>query len=472
MKSFVSIILVIVFVACSSDGTSPTGENDQGESGYFAVTGSYSTSFQLPILEFVKKSVSPLPDHFVKVEEQIRRADEVAALIDKERPESVFTTGDNNYKAGCHSTIDINIGRLYHRYIGNYTGGYGKGASTNRFFPILGNHDVLVYEAYLVRNGLSITLGHYGSDGDETDTYRFSKESWVQSLRSLLGSEESSETLIQSLIDGNLFDSRSVSLDDGSTGTAYWPKRAIVLSDLNEKQQTAIKNAIKNLIGNTSVQDSVIESLAEQLLYQDFNVYCILEEDIGPTFPYVKYFTLPGNERYYKVSKEHDGTKVDFFVLNINITFNSLTGHEPDGNTRGSAQYQWFVREAAASSANFKIALVHDEPYTSFEGNNDTVIGWNLEKYMDVVLSGDIQAYERHSIRTEHGKAWFLSVGVGGLALEEKKPGSRRFFRQSGLRNMAPCSCKSVPTEWIFSSKMWMGKSGTLFGWRGDRFVL
>ena len=70
------------------------------------------------------------------------------------------------------------------------------------------------------------------------------------------------------------------------------------------------------------------------------------------------------------------------------------------------------------SDAHFKIALVHDEAYSSFEDKSSNVADWNLEQHMDVVLSGDIQAYERHSIKTQHGEAWFLSTGTGGLNLE------------------------------------------------------
>ena len=139
---------------------------------------------------------------------------------------------------------------------------------------------------------------------------------------------------------------------------------------------------------------------------------------MGLNFPYIKYFTLPGNERYYKVSKEHEGTKVDFFILNINSTINSKTSHEPDGTARGSVQHQWFVREATNSDADFKIVINHAEAWTSFETGSIPARNWNLEQYADIIFSGDVEAYERISIKTEHGNAWFLSVGVGGLLLK------------------------------------------------------
>jgi hypothetical protein len=62
-------------------------------------------------------------------------------------PEFIITLGDNNYDLGDSTTIDQNIGQYYHSYIYKYRGRYGPSASTNRFFPSLGNHD------YYTRNG-------------------------------------------------------------------------------------------------------------------------------------------------------------------------------------------------------------------------------------------------------------------------------------------------------------------------------
>ena len=65
----------------------------------------------------------------------------VADLVKRWDPEFIFTTGDNNYPSGAYSTIDLNIGQFFHDYIHPYVGTYGAGASSNRFFPCLGNHD-------------------------------------------------------------------------------------------------------------------------------------------------------------------------------------------------------------------------------------------------------------------------------------------------------------------------------------------
>jgi predicted phosphodiesterase len=75
----------------------------------------------------------------------------VADLVKSWQPDIIVTTGDNNYPGGSAETIDENIGQYYHEYIFPYKGSYGEGAKTNRFFPVLGNHDQGIEgsEAYL-----------------------------------------------------------------------------------------------------------------------------------------------------------------------------------------------------------------------------------------------------------------------------------------------------------------------------------
>jgi hypothetical protein len=68
-------------------------------------------------------------------------AADVAKLVHGWTPEFIVTAGDNNYNDGAAATIDANIGQYYHDFISPYVGKYGKGASENRFFPALGNHD-------------------------------------------------------------------------------------------------------------------------------------------------------------------------------------------------------------------------------------------------------------------------------------------------------------------------------------------
>ncbi len=65
----------------------------------------------------------------------------VATLVKSWNPDLVITTGDNNYPDGSAATIDANIGQYYASFISPYLGIYGPGATSNNFFPSLGNHD-------------------------------------------------------------------------------------------------------------------------------------------------------------------------------------------------------------------------------------------------------------------------------------------------------------------------------------------
>jgi len=75
---------------------------------------------------------------------------DVATLVKSWNPDFIIALGDNNYPSGAAATIDANIGQYYHEYISPYVGSYGAGSVTNRFYPILGNHDLdtLAGQAY------------------------------------------------------------------------------------------------------------------------------------------------------------------------------------------------------------------------------------------------------------------------------------------------------------------------------------
>ena len=65
----------------------------------------------------------------------------VASLVDSWKVDLIVTVGDNNYPDGEAATMDRNVGQYFHDYIAPYTGAYGAGSDSNRFFPALGNHD-------------------------------------------------------------------------------------------------------------------------------------------------------------------------------------------------------------------------------------------------------------------------------------------------------------------------------------------
>jgi tartrate-resistant acid phosphatase type 5 len=210
----------------------------------------------------------------------------VANLVKSWNPHFIITVGDNNYPNGEASTIDTNIGQFYHEYIYPYTGLYGTGASSNRFFPCLGNHD------------------------------------WA---------------------------------------FGFPPTAA----------------------------------------------------------PYLEYFALPGNERYYNYREGN----VEIFALD-NENF------EPDGNTNNSVQAQWLQAALTASAATWKIVFMHEPAYSSggIYGSNPR-FQWPFAAWgASVVLCGHDHIYER--IFT-NGIPYFVN-GLGGRAIYALTPqviaGSRARF--------------------------------------------
>lgn len=66
---------------------------------------------------------------------------DVANLVKSWNPEFIITLGDNNYPDGEAATIDANVGQYFQEFISPYRGSYGPGATSNRFWPCIGNRD-------------------------------------------------------------------------------------------------------------------------------------------------------------------------------------------------------------------------------------------------------------------------------------------------------------------------------------------
>src|SRR5438128_2692424 len=68
---------------------------------------------------------------------------DVANLVHSWNPDFVVTTCDNNYSTPPLTTAsyDTMVGKYYHDFIYPYSGSYGAGATTNRFWPTMGDHD-------------------------------------------------------------------------------------------------------------------------------------------------------------------------------------------------------------------------------------------------------------------------------------------------------------------------------------------
>jgi hypothetical protein len=101
--------------------------------------------------------------------------------------------------------------------------------------------------------------------------------------------------------------------------------------------------------------------------------------------PYLDYFTLPGNERYY----DFTWGPLHFFAVDSDPD-------EPDGSDSSSVQAQWLQSQLAGSTAAWNIIYFHHSPYSSgWHGNIDRM-QWPFKQWgADLVLSGHDHTYER-----------------------------------------------------------------------------
>ncbi len=101
--------------------------------------------------------------------------------------------------------------------------------------------------------------------------------------------------------------------------------------------------------------------------------------------PYLNYFTLPGNERYYDLVRG----PIHFFMLDSNA-------QEPDGNSAESIQAQWLQDQLAASNAPWNIVVLHHPPYSSGRHGNNATLQWPFAEWgADIVIGGHDHDYER-----------------------------------------------------------------------------
>lgn len=122
--------------------------------------------------------------------------------------------------------------------------------------------------------------------------------------------------------------------------------------------------------------------------------------------PYLNYFTLPNNERYYDVT-----------IGNVEIFAIDSESPEPDGVAPGSVQYNWFKSEAAKSTAQFKLFVYHEAAYGSggSVADNTTMQQWPFAAWgAAAVLAGHQHDYERLNI---NGLPMFVN-GLGGESLD------------------------------------------------------
>ncbi len=116
--------------------------------------------------------------------------------------------------------------------------------------------------------------------------------------------------------------------------------------------------------------------------------------------PYLDYFNLPGNERYY----DFTWGPVHFFALDSD-------SEEPDGVDSGSIQAAWLQSQLASSTQPWQIVYMHHSPYSSGEHGPANWMQWPFVEWgVDVVISGHDHTYERIS---RDGINYFVN-GIGG----------------------------------------------------------
>jgi tartrate-resistant acid phosphatase type 5 len=136
--------------------------------------------------------------------------------------------------------------------------------------------------------------------------------------------------------------------------------------------------------------------------------------------PYLDYFTLPGNERYY-----------DFERGNAHLFSIDSDPHEPDGIDPASVQAAWLKGRAGASKKPFQIAYLHHPPYSSARHGSSLVMRWPFKEWgVDLVLAGHDHTYER----VEAEGLTYVVNGLGGnmaYPFGDPLPGSKVRFNQA-----------------------------------------
>lgn len=118
--------------------------------------------------------------------------------------------------------------------------------------------------------------------------------------------------------------------------------------------------------------------------------------------PYLDYFTLPGNERYYDFVRG----PVHFFAIDSD-------SREPDGVGRSSDQALWLQSRLAGSTSPWKIVYFHHTVYSSGLHGGTDWMQWPFAEWgADFVLSGHDHTYERIS---REGITYFVN-GLGGMS--------------------------------------------------------
>ena len=120
--------------------------------------------------------------------------------------------------------------------------------------------------------------------------------------------------------------------------------------------------------------------------------------------PYIDYFTLPNNERYYDFTWDY----LHFFMIDSD-------GDEPDGNSENSDQAMWIKNKMENSNERWKIVSLHHAPYSSAQTHgSSSTMQWPYKEWgANVVFAGHDHTYERLIVDS---LLYFVN-GLGGKSL-------------------------------------------------------
>jgi len=119
--------------------------------------------------------------------------------------------------------------------------------------------------------------------------------------------------------------------------------------------------------------------------------------------PYLDYFTLPGNERYYEFVEG----SVHFFVVDSDP-------REPDGITAASVQANWLRERLAAAHEPWKLVYFHHPAYSSGLHGSTAELQWPFAEWgASAIMSGHDHDYERLNVG---GLPYFVD-GLGGRSI-------------------------------------------------------
>jgi len=126
--------------------------------------------------------------------------------------------------------------------------------------------------------------------------------------------------------------------------------------------------------------------------------------------PYLDYFTLPGNKRYYTFTYG----SIQFFCLDSDHK-------EPDGVSADSPQAQWLKTQLATSTSAWHLVYFHHAPYSSgilhgSQTGESDALRWPFKIWgAHAVLTGHDNIYER--LRSD-GLTYFVN-GLGGDSFDK-----------------------------------------------------